>query len=210
MSKRRQQQAALQGREAGFQAPYLASNERRRAEGRPPRNLGELLGWFEAAIWAENPSDIHSSDVWRDYGEEGQGGSRLGTPRWSDGFRRYIEAARWWDPPDKDEQGKDKKPAWLETDPDGYFLRPLQVALVKIARGAGGYPAQPEVARWLVHLAQRRFDWQAAGAAEGWSEAQARFTYEGALRLLWRVYRERSNGRPKEKSESQHRAEEAA
>jgi hypothetical protein len=189
VSKRRQQQAALQGRETSYSAPYLASNERRRAEGYEPKTFPALLKWYEHAWWAEIPAELHGPGVWRDYGEEGVGGSHLGAPQYADAFRRWIENSP------------------RETDDDGYYVRPLQASLAKLAEGNGKYNPKPETRRLLVKLAQCNFDPAQVG------DEIVMGAIESGLRTLWTIYKTMPGRKPNGKggkSESQLDAEKAA
>lgn len=114
-------------------APYAAeereSRERAWNKGKEPRGLGGLLHWYEEEWTSEVPDRLHTSAIWQDDGL----GSAIGSPAWSDPFRRYLEhSAR-------------------ELDEDGYFLRPVHAALADMSH------RQPLIARLLLRLAWAGF-----------------------------------------------------
>lgn len=164
-----------------FDRTYQRDHERsvyaRMETGREPRTLAGYLRWYAEAWRAETPDSLHDPGVWRDYGEQGQGGSALGSPRYSDSFRRYLENSAH------------------ETDEDGYLVRPLHSALARIESGTQRHPGKPLTVEWLWSLARCGFDVQRAADARGRQMEEALVMVTFGLRLLWKVYAESPRGR---------------
>jgi hypothetical protein len=173
--------------------PYLLANERSRSkEEERPEDLNGFLVWYIVQSAAEAPTKLHVAATWRSWEPERlvededdeedpeeqvrasyptEGGSRLGSPAWSDPWRRYLE----------------NSPS--ETDKDGYYVRPLAAAFDRLIKGGGRYPPRKEWADWLLRLRFFGFDLDKLASAMGWPLWQARTYVETALRSLWSCWR---------------------
>ena len=129
-----------------------------------PRTLPELVAWFREALDSETPMTLHKGEVWRDYGQHASGGSLLGTPAWSEPFRRFIAGSEH------------------ETDVEGYFIRPLRAALARFRR------QHPLTSRHLVRLALAQGDLDRHAANIGWSLEEVEMFMSRALFLLWKEW----------------------
>jgi hypothetical protein len=168
-----------------FIGDHMASKTRKMA---PPRNL---LHWFMDAFRAEMPDELHSSGVWREYvtedGRHTGGGSLLGTPRYDDTFRRFIE-----DRPGSTELAEYDG----HRDLNAHYRYPLRAALASLAgrhsctlterRETGHLCGEsPFMARVLYRTALRDGDYDAACASMG-IPVDVRGVYIGqALYRLW-------------------------
>lgn len=151
----------------------------------PPRGLDGLLRWFLAA-WAEEvPDRLHTTGVWRDWGVDSVGGSRLGTPRTHDGFRAYIEGSPY-------ETDHD-----VRLDPDergAVYVRPVHAALARMVGPNGGGPLTPKLGVWpfmgrfLFALACSGGDWRGTALRWGIPPQAAPLYAEKALERLWGRY----------------------
>lgn len=154
-----------------LETPYKDERERsieaRMSKGIQPKGLDQLLGWFCEVISDEVPVALHKAGVWRDHGEDAAGGSKLGTPAWSDPFRRFIE-------------GVDHPSA---LDSDGYYKWPLRAALSRMDRNR-----KPLVARMLFQLALMGGDWRRLADKMSYPTEIMELTIERALFLCWREY----------------------
>lgn len=138
-----------------------------------PKGLPALIRWFRERCDAEIPDKVHKSGIWRDYGNEADGGSALGAPQLFDEFRRLIEGVPW------------------QTDPDGYFAFPLRAALSQMYRG------KPIIALHLFRLALVDGDWRRhadnlnrVDGSPRWSREEMELFIEQALYRLWLNYAE--------------------
>lgn len=164
------------------QTPFAAEHERslqgRASRGVMPKDINALLRWYAEAWQAEVPERLHVVEVWfgpqerdRSTGEarwptDAVGGSRLGTPKHADGFRRYLENYA------------------SEVDEDGYYLRPVHAALGRLGR------RDPWMARCLFALAQSGYRWRAVADSCHWVHEMFLVYIEEALRRLWREHAE--------------------
>lgn len=124
--------------------PYRADHETsirmRMDAARRPHSLPQLLGWAREQWSLEVPDRLHAGGVWRDYGAAASGGSALGTPRYADPFRAYLENSAF------------------ETDGDDpTYLRPMHAALARIHGRDTSHPFSPAAHR-LFALAVGGFD----------------------------------------------------
>jgi hypothetical protein len=146
-----------------------------------PRGLGPLVGWFLVEWAQELPASLHKGDVWRDYvrldeERKAEGGSRLGSPQYAEGFRRYIEGSPF------------------ETDSDGRYARPIHAAIARIAgRGDHGgmmtrdLPVGPFMARFLFRFAVCG-DLTASCDSMGLPPQAHAIYAEQVLYRLWKTY----------------------
>jgi hypothetical protein len=148
-------------RDAPYALESLASTTRRAERGVMPRGFHRLLAWYMAAWSDETPDKLHNPGVWRDYGEHATGGSALGSPRYSDSFRRYMENTPH------------------ETDADGYYSRPIHAALARLGH------RKPFMARALFMLAQTGGDWQRVALQLRMVDEVAEVYLGAALAFLW-------------------------
>ncbi len=154
--------------ETPFRHEHERSAEARMNKGIMPKALPELRNWYIQTFNAEVPQNVHKNEVWRDYGEHAEGGSALGSPAYSDPFRRYIE----------------NMPS--ELDMDGYFIRPCHAALSRLGR------RKPLIARHLFRLAMSGGDWRRHADNIGWTHEEMELFISEALRLIWREYSEQA------------------
>ena len=121
--------------------PYAHDNARskRRKMARPR----DLLAWFMQGFRDEIPGQggphdkLHTRGVWRDSKHRGDvdgyqpvGGSQLGSPRMSDGFRRFIE---------DDPFGTEVAEYEGHKDIHNHYRTPMRAALARLAgRGTNG------------------------------------------------------------------------
>lgn len=159
-----------------FVAENVASRARRmRRGGVRPRGLPGLLNWFLVEWAQEVPSRIHGRGVWRDYvpadaDRKSGGGSQLGAPADSDGFRRYIYNRA------------------TELNEDGDYVRPVHAALFAM----GGHRQDTEhgsAARWLGAVAAAGGDWASVGYRRGLEPWVSRIVTETALNRLFDHWR---------------------
>ena len=145
---------------------HEASLAARMARGVPPSDLAALLRWYAAGWDAEVPMTLHRPEVWRDHGQGAQGGSRLGSPAWSDPFRRYMEGTP------------------SETDQDGSYARPMHAALSRLGR------RHPLTVRALFAVAQSGYDWRGVADRGHWAGEMFAIYLERALLMLWAEHRD--------------------
>jgi hypothetical protein len=159
-----------------------------------PRNMADLLRWFREAWTSEMPARLHD-----------RGHEEDGSPHWHAAFRSYIAGSDW------------------ATDQDGSVLRPVRAHFSGWAHSSGRNCLR---ARLLFVLACHDFDpaaaWEAlrGPAVTDWDHMHREDTTEATLRRFWRACqheprrflppRDRGALARVGKSESQHRAEEAA
>lgn len=157
-------------RRAALELPYAREHEasalRAMDKGTAPKGLDQLVRWFREVCQGEAPVAIHKSGVWRDHGTDAEGGSHLGSPAWSDPFRRFLE-------------GVDHPSA---LDPDGYYRWPLRAALSRMAR------RWPLTARALYQLALVDGDWRRLADVMSYPDEIMELYAERALDKLWREY----------------------
>lgn len=138
---------------------------------RHPTNLRALVRELMEAWQAELPTRLHNGGVeW----EPGDGGSKLGTPRWTDAFRAYVT-------------GND-----CDSTKDGDWRWPLRSSLFRLSISRSGTDQAAAAFCWLLihHRYSVREAWDAqrgpfadpsiAAVAETWAE--------GALQRWWRWY----------------------
>jgi len=141
-----------------------------------PRGLIDLLHWFEAEWHDQAPDDLHRFDVWREYVNANEqwkrlgGGSRLGTPAWSEGMRRLLEAPK-------------------SQDTDGWYVHPLAAAMRTIER-RDGY-----MATFLRAVALAGFSVSPVGLRCGLPESVTMIYANEALDRLWKAYRDEAPAR---------------
>jgi len=160
-----------------YRRGHEASQEGRLSTGVRPKDLPGLLRWYEQACSDEMPDRDHVRGVWHDFvtpdearrGIKPVGGSQSGAPAYSEPFRKRIE----------------NTPS--EVDQDGYYLRPIEAALSRIARAG-----QPLMSRHLQMLAWAGFDWRRRADLIGWAHEEYEVYIREALIHLWREYRERT------------------
>lgn len=149
----------------------------------------DLLGWFLEQYRAEPPDDLHSRGVWRDRvtadeaqnGVQPVGGSVLGTPRTSEGFRSWLEDSPFRTEPSELDGHKSIH---------NHYRYPLRAALARLA--GRGHPTDPYpfMALVLVRTAMRDGDWDGACASLGIIEPVRRVYIETALHRLYDRYHE--------------------
>ena len=170
-------------RDQEYIGPHRASLARK---AQPPKNL---LAWFLEAYRAEMPSEMHthSEDVWRDWvsGDEADngikavGGSVLGTPRYQDAFRRFIEDSPFTTEVAEYEGHKDTA---------SHYAFPLRAALARLSGRGPDTAPYPFMARALYRTALRDGDYDGACATLGICEPVRQVYIEEALRRLWTKY----------------------
>jgi hypothetical protein len=136
------------------------------SRGIQPKGLPALVAWFRECIHEEAPVTVHKSEVWRDWGHDGDGGSALGAPAWSDPFRRFIEAVDY--------------PSAV--DADGRYRLPMRAALSRISR------RHPLTARALYQLALMDGDWRKLAEQMSYPDEFMEMYLERALFVCWREY----------------------
>lgn len=148
-----------------------------------PKGLGQLVSWFLREWAAETPTAIHVNDVWRDWtsvteDRHAEGGSLLGTPKWHDDFRRYVEGSPH------------------STDPDGHYDRPLRSALARLC-GKGGHEGathrlgeSPFMARFLFLYGNSGGQLTAVAESMGIPPQVAQIYAERALMKVYRAFAE--------------------
>ena len=148
--------------------PYAREHERsmeaRMGRGVQPKGLPALVAWFREVVAAEAPVALHKGGVWRDHGQDAEGGSHLGSPATSDAFRRFVEGVPW------------------QTDPDGYYVLPFRAALSRMSR------RWPMTARHLYRLALVDGDWRRHADNVAWQREEMELYVAEALRMLWREH----------------------
>ena len=162
-------------------AEHEASLRRAMDSGRPPRGLVHLVRWYALGWDAEMPDELHGSGVWIGrqqvnpdgtprWPRELTGGSALGSPNFADGFRRLLENSPY------------------ETDPDGYYLRPMRAAIARLAGRSDGTNSS-FMARYLFAVACADFDWAGVSSRIGIPPQVAPIYTQTALERLWVRYR---------------------
>lgn len=160
-------------------------------EGRCPETFEARLAWL-ARVWADEPMPeaIHGAGVWDgpqrfdrrgdpktwptpngmpEWPAELVGGSAIGSPRIIEPFRRYIEGAR------------------NSLDQDGYYRRPLAVALAKLEVGGRRRPPRPRGASFVLDTC-RSGDWRRVADQRGMDPEEAHDYLCALLGLLWEAY----------------------
>lgn len=153
-------------RDSPHAADHEASLGRAMSRGIQPKGLDALVTWFREACHDEAPVTIHKNELWRDHGHDGSGGSALGTPAWSDPFRRFLE-------------GLDHPSA---TDADGRYRLPLRAALSRMER------RHEMMARMLYQLALLDGDWRRLADHMSYPADMVEYAMRSALHDLWREY----------------------
>ncbi len=145
----------------------------------------DLLAWFLAGYREEMPQAIHAGEVWREYVPDQHisqgGGSLLGTPKWSDPFRRYLEDSPFGTEPSEYEHHKSI---------GVHYRTPMRAALARLSGRGKDTDPSPFMARTLHRTAVRDGDWNGACASMGIIEPVRRPYLEAALHKLWDRYRE--------------------
>jgi hypothetical protein len=163
-----------------YEREHERSLERRMERGRMPRDLPGLLRWMAEQWELEVPDAIQAGgdDVWHGRQEVDPrtgaprweadlvGGSKLGTPRDRDPFRRFLE----------------NSPS--EVDADGFFVRPMHAAVARLGR------RWPLMARNLVAVAHAGWDWRGVAERGHWAAEMYEVYLEAALRRLWNEFGE--------------------
>lgn len=176
--------------------PYV--NDHARSKRQKMARPKDLVQWFLVGFREEMPDDIHSHQVWRDYVPDQHlssgGGSLLGTPRWSDPFRRFIE---------DDPFGVEASEYEGHKSLGNHYRTPMRAALARLA-GRGTTEPSYFLSRLLWATACNDGDWNAAashlvaykrvaGAVvvdEDASKAMRRTVIEAALHRLYDRYHE--------------------
>lgn len=167
-----------EGRRA-LELPHRLEHERSVARAmREPVTLSDHRRALARALADEAVQRLHRGGVeW----EPGEGGSHLGTPRWTDAFRRYVT-------------GTD-----CDTTADGDWVWPLRSSVFRLSISRSGTDRLAARYVWLLahHRMGVREAWAAqcgrladpaiADAAEAWAME--------ALRRWWRRYVELPTGR---------------
>lgn len=167
--------------------PYALENRDSLArKAQPPK---DLLAWFVTEFRAEIPARLHGRGVWAAAEPRGdeevplgeQGGSLLGSPKTSDGFRAYLEGhptetelARWTDD-------------GTTTGTKAYRM-PIRAALHRLSGRGRDTDEYPFMGRVLYRTAMRDGDWDSACASFGIPEPVRRVYVYEALRRLWSKY----------------------
>lgn len=159
--------------------PYREQHERSLRWERHPTRLHDLVRELQEAREAETVARLHSGGVeW----EPGDGGSKLGTPRWTAAFRAYVT-------------GND-----CDTTQDGDWRWPLRSSLFRLSISRSGTDRLAAGYCWLLihHRYNVREAWAAqcgvladpaiADAAEAWAAV--------ALTRWFHRYVERPLGKP--------------
>lgn len=165
------------------EAPYQRDHERStRAKMARPK---DLLGWFLAGFREELPDCIHAREVWREHVPDQHlssgGGSLLGTPKWSDPFRRFIEDDPFGTEPSEYEGYKSLS---------NHYRTPMRAAIARLAGRGKDTDPYPFMARALWRTALRDGDWDGACASMGIIEPIRRVYIELALHRLYDRYME--------------------
>lgn len=133
-----------------------------------PRGLARLLRWYARQWEDEVPRKMHVPGVWVDYGPDAAGGSKLGTPRWCDPFRRYIENR------DNETDHDRRVDVWRTGEA---YIRPVHAALAAI------HADKPMTAQWLYRLSLHQYSLhETPGTPPG---DMGRVYARAALELLW-------------------------
>ena len=160
--------------------PYADPHERSVARAtRHPQRLRDFVRELEDAWQAEAVVRLHTPGVeW----EPGDGGSKLGTPRWTNDFRAYVT-------------GND-----CDTTVDGDWKWPLRSSLFRMSISSSGRVRR--AAEFVFLLMHCRFHASEAWARQcgpfadpaisDWSETIA----HRALETWWGYYVEQPRGRP--------------
>ena len=168
-------------RRDALERPFQRENERSTdALLRHPQSLREYVAELRDAVEAEVPMRLHQSGV----EVEGEGGSHLGTPRWTADFRRYIAGSPY---------------ATYEQGTEVHWVAPHRSALARMENGSSVTRAAAGMV-WLLPL--NRYS-----PREAWSvqvgrlanvvaiEAAEAWAFE-ALRRWWVFFCEQPRGRP--------------
>ena len=161
-----------------YRRDFEASLAARMERGVMPRTTGGLVAWFMEQVALELPERLHKGEVWRDEntraesvdGRRTTGGSVLGSPAWSGGMKLRLQAPSW------------------ATDEDGFYLMPVQAALVRYAQGDDRHAARPFHARILRNLARREGDWHGIADAACCPRELFEDIVRTALTELWSIF----------------------
>lgn len=162
--------AANAAKERRYSAEHDASTERAMDRGRMPRTLAGLLRWYAAGWEDEVPDRLHKSEVYFSRPDPNDasapvGGSKLGTKAHTDPFRRYLENVP------------------SETDEDGWYVRPMHAALVRLSR------RYPMAGRHLFAVSQAGYDWRGVALRRHWTDEEYALFLMQVLAQLWMEYR---------------------
>ena len=157
-----------QALETPHQREHEASVERAMSKGIQPKGLDALVAWFRECIHNEAPTTIHKNELWRDWGHDGDGGSKLGTLAWSEPFRRFIE-------------GVDRPSAF---DDDGRYRLPLRAAIARWARR----PDRCVSAQYLYQMALLDGDWRRLADRLSYPHEFMELYMKSCLHEFWREY----------------------
>lgn len=186
------------------QEPYAREHERSvMALAAPPRTLRERLRALRAAVEAESVDRLHVAGVEAERGADAravaasivtgrplepapEGGSHLGTPRWSHDFRACLTGS----------------PFAVDVAEDGvlHWVRPLRSSLARMDLSASGVDRL--AARMAHALPLHRYGTREAWAALCGPLADPAIAYaadawaDEALRRWWSYYTEMPRGRP--------------
>ncbi len=155
-----------QALETPYQRESEASVERAMSRGIQPKGIDQLIRWFRECCHDEAPMTVHKNEIWRDWGHDGNGGSKLGTMAHSDPFRRFLDSV---DHPSA-------------TDDDGRYRFPLRAALSRYTR------TSPLTARVLYQLALVDGDWRRWSDNCGYNHEVGEKYLLTALYELWREF----------------------
>lgn len=177
-------------------APYDVDNARsKQAKMARPR---DLLTWFLTGFRAEMPGDIHAHEVWREYVPDQHisqgGGSLLGSPKWTDPFRRFLEDSPFSTEPSEYEGHKSLT---------NHYRTPMRAALQRLAgRGSteSGYfqsrmlyvlaSTDGDVTRATRHLIAYKREQGVVVVDQAETECFRRTVLEAALRRLYERFHE--------------------
>lgn len=195
--------AARAALETPYQRDHEASLQRRMTKGQMPKDLPDLLRWFDAGWGDETPPALHRAEV---YHAEKQDQDKRGacrcdhTPLHTNGCCHSVDGAPLhplggYEAIPRDRAGsalgtrahtdafKRLLERWAqETDEDGYYVRPMRAAIGRLAR------SHPMTARALFALAMSGFRWRDLAERGHWEQEMFRVYIAEALRMLWREH----------------------
>lgn len=164
-------------RDQPYIGEHYASASRRMERGKMPKSLAGLVHWYVTALSEELPERLHKAEPWhdqvsaheRDEGIRPVGGSHLGSPAYSGGFRLILEAGA------------------SVTDEDGYYVYPVRAALSRMHR------RWALMARNLFALGMAGGDVaRVADSKPGWALEEFEVYIEESLRRLWLTTHDRT------------------
>jgi hypothetical protein len=174
-------------RESPYAVEHDASVNRKAA---PPRKVADLVRWMLEGFRGEMPAAIHAEGVWREYVTQARapgGGSLLGSKRYTDDFRQFLEGSPFALAVAEYEGHKA-----LET----HYRTPMRAAIARVSGYGKAHDDRPFMARTLYRTCLLDGDWDTACASMGIPKP-VRHTYiRAALRRLWQLYLDEPNDRP--------------